>query len=84
LFYRLFTIFVAHSQHDAPSLNSNKDAIGYPVNIGKTKVQSFVGDFHNLRRVGTVAKEYGVFDENASGASFIETGILKTSQIHLL
>jgi len=22
--------------------------------------------------------EYGVFDENASGASFIETGILKT------
>ena len=28
---------------------------------------------------GTVVAEYGVFDENASRASFIETGILKTS-----
>ncbi len=31
-------------------------------------------------RVGVAgATKYGVFDENASGASFIETGILKTS-----
>ena len=32
------------------------------------------------RHVGvTGSTKYGVFDENASGASFIETGILKTS-----
>jgi hypothetical protein len=31
--------------------------------------------------VSAVVQEYGVFDENASRASFIETGILKTSTI---